>query len=152
MIDIGSFGVKECSWKKWFFWIIPHSWGCFKFLKFDSFWSITPNLHFILITRLWNFVGFCGFLKKVRIFIDSGERICGESINFVLFLPLFEFVHNQGLNWKFEGDFIMDHVIGGKFKLGRKIGSGSFGELYLGLFIFVPFFLFLIHLFGYIVL
>jgi hypothetical protein len=33
----------------------------------------------------------------------------------------------------------MDHVIGGKFKLGRKIGSGSFGELYLGLFIFIPF-------------
>ncbi|XP_073049874.1 casein kinase 1-like protein 10 [Primulina eburnea] len=26
----------------------------------------------------------------------------------------------------------MDHVAGGKFKLGRKIGSGSFGELYLG--------------------
>ncbi|XP_020677800.1 casein kinase 1 [Dendrobium catenatum] len=26
----------------------------------------------------------------------------------------------------------MDHTIGGKFKLGRKIGSGSFGELYLG--------------------
>ncbi|CAJ2628145.1 unnamed protein product [Trifolium pratense] len=25
----------------------------------------------------------------------------------------------------------MDHVIGGKFKLGRKIGGGSFGELYL---------------------
>ncbi|CAN6479504.1 unnamed protein product [Victoria cruziana] len=27
----------------------------------------------------------------------------------------------------------MEHVIGGKFRLGRKIGSGSFGELYLGL-------------------
>ncbi|XP_071738156.1 casein kinase 1-like protein 11 [Rutidosis leptorrhynchoides] len=26
----------------------------------------------------------------------------------------------------------MDQVLGGKFKLGRKIGSGSFGELYLG--------------------
>ncbi|KAL8048204.1 hypothetical protein ABFS82_07G048800 [Erythranthe guttata] len=26
----------------------------------------------------------------------------------------------------------MDHVIGGKYKLGRKIGGGSFGELYLG--------------------
>nr|GEV29131.1 casein kinase 1-like protein 10 [Tanacetum cinerariifolium] len=26
----------------------------------------------------------------------------------------------------------MDNVIGGKFKLGRKIGSGSFGELFLG--------------------
>lgn len=28
----------------------------------------------------------------------------------------------------------MDHVVGGKFKLGRKIGSGSFGELFLGVF------------------
>ncbi|EPS73070.1 hypothetical protein M569_01685 [Genlisea aurea] len=27
----------------------------------------------------------------------------------------------------------MDHVVGGKFKLRRKIGAGSFGELYLGL-------------------
>ncbi|CAA0832187.1 casein kinase I [Striga hermonthica] len=26
----------------------------------------------------------------------------------------------------------MDHVVGGKYKLGRKIGGGSFGELFLG--------------------
>jgi len=26
----------------------------------------------------------------------------------------------------------MEHVFGGKFKPGKKIGSGSFGELYLG--------------------
>ncbi|KAJ8760438.1 hypothetical protein K2173_015105 [Erythroxylum novogranatense] len=26
----------------------------------------------------------------------------------------------------------MDHIVGGKFKMGRKIGGGSFGELYLG--------------------
>lgn len=37
----------------------------------------------------------------------------------------------------FIGDLVMDHVIGGKFKLGRKIGSGSFGELYLGNFGFL---------------
>ncbi|KAG4210332.1 hypothetical protein ERO13_A02G039800v2 [Gossypium hirsutum] len=43
----------------------------------------------------------------------------------------------------------MEHIIGGKFKLGRKIGNGSFGELYLGiivtiflLFFFVFFLLF----------
>lgn len=32
----------------------------------------------------------------------------------------------------FMSRVLMDQVVGGKFKLGRKIGSGSFGELYLG--------------------
>jgi len=26
----------------------------------------------------------------------------------------------------------MEWVVGGKFKIGRKIGSGSFGEIYIG--------------------
>ena len=42
----------------------------------------------------------------------------------------------------------MEHIVGGKFKPGRKIGSESFGELYLGITImaffmfFFPFLLF----------
>lgn len=30
----------------------------------------------------------------------------------------------------------MEPRVGNKFRLGRKIGSGSFGEIYLGLFYF----------------
>lgn len=36
----------------------------------------------------------------------------------------------------------MEWVVGGKFKIGRKIGSGSFGEIYIGnllLFISISF-------------
>ena len=124
-------------------------WNCLIQLCYEGENWVTS---FILIIRLWIFVGFGGFWKKVRIFTDLGERIYGESINLVIFLPLFEFIHNQRLNWKFNGDFIMDHVIGGKFKLGRKIRSDSFGELYLGFSSLFLFFLFLIHLFGYTVL
>lgn len=33
----------------------------------------------------------------------------------------------------------MEPRVGNKFKLGRKIGSGSFGEIYLGSFIYFSF-------------
>nr|TKR90905.1 casein kinase I-like isoform X3 [Populus alba] len=33
----------------------------------------------------------------------------------------------------------MDHIVGGKFKLGRKIGGGSFGEIFLALNIYFLF-------------
>lgn len=29
--------------------------------------------------------------------------------------------------------FLMDKVVGGKYRIGRKIGSGSFGEIYIGM-------------------
>ena len=30
----------------------------------------------------------------------------------------------------------MELRVGGKFRIGRKIGSGSFGDIYLGIFYF----------------
>jgi casein kinase 1 epsilon len=41
----------------------------------------------------------------------------------------------RGLEGRMEKSKI-DHMVGGKFKLGRKIGSGSFGELFLGIAFF----------------
>lgn len=41
----------------------------------------------------------------------------------------------------------MDRVIGGKFKTGRKIGSGSFGEIYIGHHHHVSFFLLFVFIF-----
>lgn len=39
----------------------------------------------------------------------------------------------------------MEWVVGGKFKIGRKIGSGSFGEIYIGN-LFISILLFNIHI------
>lgn len=36
-------------------------------------------------------------------------------------------------------DFKENHVINGKFYLGKKFGSGSFGEIYMGITTFPPF-------------
>lgn len=38
----------------------------------------------------------------------------------------------------------MDRIVGGKYKLGRKIGSGSFGEIHLGFTFTFEFLLFLL--------
>lgn len=45
----------------------------------------------------------------------------------------------------------MDRVVGGKYKLGRKLGSGSFGELFLGIQ-FSFFVTYNVLLFGFVLL
>ena len=62
------------------------------------------------------------------------EQLLGGYWNFLTTIT--KFSTNPG-DWASvfmftNGKLKMDQVIGGKFKLGRKIGSGSFGELYLG--------------------
>jgi serine/threonine protein kinase len=49
----------------------------------------------------------------------------------------------------------MEPRVGNKFRLGRKIGSGSFGEIYLGSFFFLLIIIiifFLCLLFGYVLI
>ena len=45
-----------------------------------------------------------------------------------------QFVASSQLREKKEGEWTMELRVGGKFRLGRKIGSGSFGDIYLGEF------------------
>ena len=93
---------------------------------------------------------FEGCLKKVRIFLTQVNLwvwgVCFPSVwdsAQSLWIGHKSEHKRRSLQLVIEGYFIMEHVIGGKFKLGRKIGSGSFGELYLGMLMFLfPFVLF----------
>lgn len=103
-----------------------------------SFFLIFLNLLLIFLASLWNLIEFGRFLEK-----KNKLGVLGSST--IIIIILCWIGHKSG--WKrplqllavgvIEDHFMMDHVIGGKFKLGRKIGSGSFGELYLGMLLFV---------------
>ena len=47
---------------------------------------------------------------------------------------MLDFILQHGLNVQRPGPQVspMELRVGGKFRLGRKIGSGSFGDIYIG--------------------
>lgn len=71
-----------------------------------------------------------GRFRFLRSRTDFFSRFVGAVVHYQgLILQL------EGYNFEFVlcGIVLMEPRVGNKFRLGRKIGSGSFGEIYLGL-------------------